>query len=235
MKRARFKLLLLSFVGVGVLVFGGLLLLRVMVVHTWRIPSTSMYPAFNSGDVVAGLMWPYRSAQAAVEGTRRGDVVIFTRPEQGQSYLSRVVGLPGDTIETGEQGEVRVNGVSLPRCALGAWPEDERQRVMTLTAFLETQGDRRYVVLQDPSMARSSTHAVVAPGQVFVMGDNRDNAFDSRYAGTVPYENLNARALRVVYPGEDSALWKKSRLGHEVHGAPLVPASMDEALLRCQP
>ena len=84
-------------------------------------------------------------------------------------------------------------------------------------------------------MARSSTHAVVAPGQVFVMGDNRDNAFDSRYAGTVPSENLNARALRVVYSGGDSAVWRKPRLGHEVHGALLVPASMDEALLRCQP
>ncbi|HEX8698901.1 MAG TPA: signal peptidase I [Myxococcaceae bacterium] len=234
MKKTRLRLFLFLLVGAGALGLVGLVVLRSLVVHTWRIPSSSMYPAFNRGDVVAGLQWPYRSAQAAGEAIRRGEVVIFSHPEENRDYLKRVVGLPGDTVEVQAMGDVLVNGVLLERCLLGPWPDDERQQVQSMTAFLETQADRRYIVLQDLSAPRQPSRTVVPPGQVFVMGDNRDNAWDSRFWGTVPFERLRARASRIVFSGANSAVWKKPRLGHQVDASPLVPASMEAALKRCQ-
>ena len=234
MKNSRVRLFLFLLVGVGVLGLVGLVVLRSLVVHTWRIPSGSMYPAFNSGDFVAGLQWPYRSARAAAEATRRGDVVIFSHPEQDADFIKRVVGLPGDTVEVQSLGEVLVNGVLLARCPLGPWPDDAQQRAQSMMAFLETQEDRQYIVLQELNDPRQPSRTVVPPGHVFVMGDNRDNAWDSRFWGAVPFENLRARASRIVFSGADPAVWKKPRLGHEVDASPLVPTSMEAALKRCQ-
>ncbi|MDY7226240.1 signal peptidase I [Hyalangium rubrum] len=235
MKPAHLRLLIGLLVGFGVLAVSGVLALRFLVVHTWTVPSSSMYPAINAGDLISGYQWSYLSAASAAKATQRGDVVIFRHPEQGSDVLHRVVGLPGDTIDVLASGEVHVNGTPLPRCLLGPWPSDALQQVDSVLAFLETQGERRYVVLQSLLARAEPSHAVVPPGDVFVMGDNRDNSWDSRYWGTVPFANLRARVSHIVFAGEDPAVWEKKRLGHEVHASPLLPLSLEPALKNCPP
>jgi len=103
-----------------------------------------------------------------------GDIVIFTLVEfNGTSgdLVKRVVAVPGDTIST-EAGVPTVNGVTQPTAG-----------------YLVSPGDF------------SSVEAtVVAPDTVFVMGDNRPISLDSRYLGTIPLEDVQGKAVAIIWP-----------------------------------
>lgn len=104
----------------------------------------------------------------------RGDIVVF-RPPQGSPLpavprVMRVVALGGDTVDA-RGGRVRVDGVPL---------------------------DERY--LDDGSPTLDFPETSVPVGAVFVLGDNRGNAADSRVFGAVPPENVDERVVRIGVP-----------------------------------
>jgi len=103
----------------------------------------------------------------------RGDIVVFWFPDDpSKSYIKRVIGLPGDTIEVHE-GIVSVNGRDLEESYL-----DPRLN------------------LSHRSLART----YVRPNYYFVMGDNRDNSSDSRIWGLVPKKYIYGKALFRYWP-----------------------------------
>jgi signal peptidase I len=216
-----------------VALFAVLVVLRVAVVHVWRVPASSMYPTVNLGDAFAGLRWSSRSP-----ATRRGDVIVFRHPvEPEKDFVKRVIGLPGDTVEVDASGAVRLNGVALARCLLGTWPVDSKNDVGNhATGYVETLEGHRYVVLLDESRSPQKEGTFTVPAnQLFVMGDNRDNSSDSRYWGFVPFENVRARASVLLVGNEDPGVWSKSRRGHDLQDGPIVPAQLDEKLASCAP
>jgi len=183
----------------------------------FTIPSSSMEPGLVVGDYIVVAKYPYGWSRASLpfnpplfEGRRfgreprRGDVVVFRLPrDPKQTWVKRVIGLPGDVVEV-RDGVVRVNDSVLPRQALGMTQDHDApdRRVMQLR---ETQADGRAYLTYDGGPGPGDTFGPVAvpEGHYLMMGDNRDNSLDGRWpadigVGLLPAENIVGRAELLV-------------------------------------
>jgi signal peptidase I len=178
-------------------------------VADWNdVPSGSMRPTIVEGDRILvnklayDLKVPFTTVQLAHWGDpRRGDVVVLWSPYDGQRLVKRAVGVPGDVIEVREQ-RLLVNGEP---AAYGPIPEDmarplEIGDLPATVVAAETVSGRTHPVM---SLTREGPHSSMAPleipaGQYFVMGDCRDNSFDSRFFGLVARDRIVGRATAVV-------------------------------------
>ena len=169
----------------------------------------------------------------------RGDVVVFRYPGKGdEDYVKRLIGLPGDIIQI-RGGQVILNGVPVPRARIADYlmpktpnspcryvdPAAARPPVArdgrtfcAYTRFRETlPGGRSYDVLdQIQNSDGDDTPVFLVPaGHYFMMGDNRDDSFDSRFpqasggVGYLPADHLIGRALIVFFSTDGSAEWLK--------------------------
>lgn len=164
---------------------------------------------------------------------KRGDVVIFKQPPLKElDYIKRVIGLPGDTVQMID-GVVHLNGQPVLKQRLAdfeiatspntgcssvqfAAKNTDGKDVCRYPRFRETLPEgRSYEVLDFGPREKDTTEAVVVPeGQLFLMGDNRDNSEDSRFPaepgrgiGLVPMDNLVGRATIVMWSTDGSAQW----------------------------
>ncbi|WP_296763398.1 signal peptidase I [Sediminimonas sp.] len=154
----------------------------------------------------------------------RGDVVVFRHPVNGQDYIKRLIGLPGDTVQVRE-AVLHINGDAVavrdagvfrevarpqgpqglrPRCENGPVGQGgtclKSRQIETLPNGIE------HSILNIGRQGSDNTPLYTVPrGHYFFMGDNRDNSTDSRVpqaaggVGMVPYENLIGRADRVMF------------------------------------
>jgi signal peptidase I len=122
---------------------------------------------------------------------KRGHVVVFKFPEDpSRDFIKRVIGLPGEKVEIRDK-QVLIDGR----------PLDE-----PYVHFLEPplrRDDPEYG-LRAESIRDNWGPEVVPEGQLFVMGDNRDNSRDSRFWGFLPRDQVKGRALLVYWSYEAS-------------------------------
>lgn len=157
------------------------LFIRTFVVQAFKIPSGSMLPTLQIGDhllvnkFIYGIRIPLVGKRILeFRAPKRNDVIVFIYPEDPtKDFIKRVEGAPGDTIEIRNK-LLYVNGRRVP---------DEH-------GFHGHGGSR--------SPRDNFGPFTVPEGQVFVMGDNRDHSYDSRFWGTVPMENILGKAF-VLY------------------------------------
>lgn len=182
------------------------LILRSFIVEPFRIPSGSMMPTLLIGDFILvnkfayGIRLPVLHEKIIeMDEPQRGDIVVFRFPKDPTvDYIKRVVGLPGDRV--GYYGKkVYINGNLIKQTLLGRYHGHGKGTNMTGTLHLleALAADSEHSLLIRPGQPSPNMEYVIAPGQYFVMGDNRDNSNDSRYWGTVPEENLVGRAFYV--------------------------------------
>jgi len=179
-----------------------LVVVRLVLVQSFVIPTTSMQPTLHAGDRVLVSRLDYRFGDV-----RRGDVIVFDGggvfdpaqpvsstmlaragqavaaalggPVGERDYAKRVIGLPGDRVVCCDvAGRLTVNGTALSEPYLPVGTE--------------------------PSTVRFDV--VVPPGRLWVMGDNRENSADSRAhlggpgGGTVPLAHVVGRVVTVWWP-----------------------------------
>ena len=202
------------------------LAIRTVAFEPFSVPSESMLPTLEVGDyfVVAKYAYGYSrhslpfsppvfAGRLFERPPARGDIVVFKLPSDGTTdYVKRVIGLPGDQVQV-QGGTVWINGQALAREPVEA---DYRDRSGKSLVFKEsTEAGASYQTLDRYKSAQDDTEVfVVRPAHYFLMGDNRDNSRDSRFAevGQVPAENLVGRAERVFFSTNGAArvweVWK---------------------------
>jgi len=207
------------------------LVLRTFIVEAFKIPSGSMEHTLLIGDFLlvnklaygADIPFTHRRLPALRE-PQRGDVMVFIAPEDPtKTYVKRLVGLPGDTLEM-KEGKLWRNRQPLDEQYV--WhtaPEVDRVED-------RFRWQRRFVVHADASVgyypSRNNWGPLVVPGMnYFVLGDNRDNSSDSRYWGFVPDSLVKGRPFVIYYSyapdSSQSLAWltriRWGRLGELVH------------------
>jgi signal peptidase I len=136
---------------------------------------------------------------------KRGDVAVFKLPRDNSTdFIKRVIGLPGDEIET-KHGVLFINGAEIPKRPIAPFvATDEDGMKQTSLRFEETLPNGvKYTVLDtiDEGPGDNRGPYKVPAGHYFMMGDNRDNSTDSRFiqVGFVPFENFIGRADLIFF------------------------------------
>jgi signal peptidase I len=229
-------------IGVAILVA---LLLRAVVVEAFKIPSGSMKPTLQINDHIFVSKFSYGPKIPLLNERifenlppRRGDVMVFEYPDinpanERQDYIKRVIAIPGDTLEA-DSGHPIINGWRVPSCKVGKYVDEDPSGFGQHTGdlYVEFLEDTAYLALYDDHhFPQRQGPYQVAPGEVWVMGDNRHNSLDSRawqrgggrIGAGVPYANIKGRAMIVWFPA--------SRMLVNVMGKPVLPDGAPEELI----
>lgn len=204
----------ISFFPVILFVF----VLRSFVIEPFRIPSGSMLPTLQSGDLILVNKYQYGIRLPIVDkkiinisDPDYGDVVVFKYPvDTSIDYIKRVVALPGDTVQYHNK-VLSVNGNVVDVVRDGDYFEPDRGGY--IAKYNQKIDKKQYDILlnkragqtlmpisnypyrQSCEYSQAGVRCVVPSGHYFMMGDNRDNSLDSRYWGFVPDENIVGRAF----------------------------------------
>lgn len=174
--------------AVSVLFGFGVIAAFLFFLEHYQIPQDGMSPTLPSGTHLISLRRPY----ASVSEVKRGDIVVFVHSSQGRPYHAvwRVIALPGDLVEFKDH-ELFMNGVSLA----GQVIRSDEDRIL----FREQLGETSYTVAYDkrPEKLRSKAGVVQIPkGQLYVLGDNRDHAYDSSDYGPILFSSVVGKVLK---------------------------------------
>ena len=189
-------------VTIILLLFGTTTLVQAFVIPTGSMEDTLLIGdhllvdklAYAPGGPISKFLLPYENIQ-------RGDIIVFRYPvDVTQTYVKRVVGVPGDRIRI-EDKQVLRNGVKITE-----------PYVYHKTEYIDSYRDNfpgdpnaRIEAPAEGMLEKSVVNGevVVPPDCYFAMGDNRDSSFDSRYWGFVPRANIIGKPL-IIYWSYDA-------------------------------
>ena len=180
-------------------------LIRTCIVQSFKIPSGSMEDTLVIGDCllvnkfIYGIRVPFTDLRLPdMRVPKRGDVVVFKYPEdRSKDFIKRLIGVPGDEIQVRDK-RVYVNGT------LYANPHEVHKDPQILPGEMNKRDN--FGPVRIPANA------------YFVMGDNRDNSYDSRFWGFVPQADLVGLAF-IKYWSWDQSRWlpRWQRIGRPIN------------------
>lgn len=178
------------------------LFIRTFVVQAFKIPSGSMKDTLLIGDhilvnkFIYGVKAPFlHKTIIPIKDPQRGDIIVFEFPEDpSKDFIKRVIGLPGDVVEIRNKKLV-VNGKPIKD---------------------------GHSIHKDPKIfparmqPRDNLGPITVPeGKLFVMGDNRDFSYDSRFWGFVDLLAVKGKAFIIYWSWDKENFGVRwNRLGH---------------------
>ena len=143
------------------------------IIQAFKVPAGSMLPTIQVGDhILVDKIAPEK-------GIKRGEIIVFAFPEdERKDFIKRVIGLSGDKIEIKDK-EIYINGEKIIE---------------------------NYVIHKDPHIKskeyepRDNMGLITVPSDsLFVLGDNRDQSYDSRYWGFVKTDKVKGKAIKIYW------------------------------------
>lgn len=193
------------------------MILRILVIQAFRIPTGSMKDTLLIGDFllvnkfIYGVRTPDRIPLIdiniphfrlpAFKEPKRGDIIVFKYPlDHKLDYIKRCVALPGDTVEV-RKGDLYINNKpeGKPEFIKREYDSDENGYIRTYK--ITTGNGKRYNIRHHEERYNANDNygpKVIPEGHFFMMGDNRDNSADSRSWGFLPRDNIVGEAL-IIY------------------------------------
>ncbi|WP_022853014.1 signal peptidase I [Thermodesulfatator atlanticus] len=181
------------------------LFIRTFFVQAFKIPSGSMIPTLLIGDhiLVNKFIYGVRNPitrEVWIKGRtpQRRDIIVFIFPKDRKlDFIKRVIGLPGEIVEIRNK-IVYINGVPLKEPYV--------------------QHTDPHILPRDVSPRDNFGPVKVPPGHLFVMGDNRDASYDSRFWGFVPIRDVKGKAF-IIYFSWDKEHFRIrwNRIGKLIH------------------
>lgn len=216
------------------------LIIRTFVVQAFKIPSGSMIPTLKVGDHILankflyGLKLPFMNSRFLIlRQPRRGDIVVFSFPgnkekeecrrltknitkrfeniwsnknliylfkDDCRDFIKRVIGVGGDRIEI-KNKTVHINGIAIAES-------------------YTVHKDKKIKMKQIERRDNFGT-VIVPRGKFFVMGDNRDGSYDSRFWGFVDMSEIKGKAFIIYWSWNNKGDWLRKirwdRLAHILH------------------
>ncbi len=178
------------------------LFIRTFIVQAFKIPSGSMIPTLKIGDHILvnklsyGIRMPFWNKYLMnYNKPRRGDVVVFLFPEDpSKDFIKRVIGVSGDTVEVRDK-VVYINDK----------PIDDPH-----AHFEGTNPNAGRIYIRDDYGPKR-----VPENHIFVMGDNRDRSYDSRFWGFVDLQAIKGKAFIIYWSWDGNDRWVRwERLGN---------------------
>ncbi len=160
---------------------------NIVPIKRYIIPQNGMHPTLPA----KATFWVKRRPFFDISDIKRGDIVVFLQEKNGQLYnfIWRVIGLPGDQVEI-RGTDVLINEKLLLH--------ERKEETSDQVVFKELNGDAKYLVAYDKvpkSASRVDMLVTVPEGTFFLLGDNRDNAYDSRFTGVVAFKYITGKKL----------------------------------------
>ena len=187
-------------IGLGL----GLLLVRESVAGVFRVAGPSDAPTLLWGEVVIVSRCAYDvrlpgvgQPVARIAEPARGDMILFRVPERGSLGLKRVVAVAGDRIQL-RNHELWINDVRATYRSTGtslAAPILERNTMGAWVGEEQILGQMHALTFTHGSETSDFGPVEVPAGHVFLLGDNRDNSFDSRSFGPLPRDQVLGRVM----------------------------------------
>lgn len=174
---------------------------RNYIAQPYRMPSGTMLNTLEIGDhiyvdkLAYGIRNPFTGACIArCRLPARGDVIVFIFPEdRSKDFVKRVIGLPGETIAIRDK-KVLINGKEI---------DDPRAHF----------GSQNQLAVTPPSLDNLSAKTL-PKDCLFVMGDNRDRSYDSRFWGCVHLNDVKGRVRIIYWSWQSGIRWE--RIGQPV-------------------
>ena len=170
------------------------LFIRTFIIQAFKIPSGSMKQTLQIGDhilvnkFIYGIKMPFlMTTIVPIKNPERGDIVVFKFPEDpDKDFIKRVIGIAGDVVE-GRDKHVYIN-----------------HKRLNHDYGIHTDSN----IISGGIQPRDNFGPVVVPeNSLFVMGDNRDHSYDSRFWGFVDLKAVRGKALIIYWS------WDKENFG----------------------
>lgn len=154
-------------------------------IQAFKIPAASMMPSILIGDHILVNKRLYRNSKP-----QKGDIVVFTIPQEpSKDFIRRIIGLSGDVIEI-KNKQLYINSQKI---------------------------EEDYIINTDSNILQNRDNygpVTVPEGSLFVLGDNRDNSYDSRFWGFLDSEKLKGKVATIYWSWDaDSSSVRWSRIG----------------------
>jgi len=179
------------------------LIIRAFLIQSFHIPSGSMIPTLLVHDFILVDKVTYRLREPD-----RGDVVVFHFPlNEKVYYIKRIIGIPGDRVQV-RDGVVYINGKPVAEREDGRYTYYEKGIKREGKLFIEvlprkSGGEKEHLILKTGITGDNTSIFVIPKGKYFMMGDNRNNSYDSRYWGFVDRDKIVGIA-RIIFFSWDS-------------------------------